>query len=143
PSELRRSEPHPNWSAGDDFLLKLPPLAPERLQLSPHLLNFALQLFPPTLSGHDQLLADSCLQHLIRSPKSQDLLMLALNQSACVIDPIDKGVGELRHNGGEVLIRPRSVFNLIKFPHGVPPLGDPLEFHHPFALVDKGPCGVP
>ncbi|RWV84753.1 hypothetical protein GW17_00053513, partial [Ensete ventricosum] len=49
----------------------------------------------------------------------------------------------LRHNGGEVLIRPRSVFNLTKFPHGVPPLGDPLEFHHPFALVDKGPCGVP
>ncbi|RWW42743.1 hypothetical protein BHE74_00051670 [Ensete ventricosum] len=53
-----------------DFLLKLPPLAPEGLQLSLHLLNLALQLFCPTLSDCDQLLVDSSSQLLVHSPKS-------------------------------------------------------------------------
>ncbi|RRT80328.1 hypothetical protein B296_00013483 [Ensete ventricosum] len=79
-----------------DFLLKLPPLAPEGLQLSPHLLNFALQLFRPSLNDCDQLLVDSYLQLLVHSPKSQYLFMLAPNQSARIMDPIDKGIDEVK-----------------------------------------------
>ncbi|RRT38413.1 hypothetical protein B296_00033520 [Ensete ventricosum] len=73
PVELNHSDPIQDGAQEPDFLLKLPPLAPEELQLSSHLLNFALQLFCLSLSGRDQLLADPCLQLLVHSLQGQNL----------------------------------------------------------------------
>ncbi|RZR75245.1 hypothetical protein BHM03_00052645, partial [Ensete ventricosum] len=50
---------------------------------------------------------------------------------------------QLCYDRGKVPIRPRSVFDLAQLPHGVPLLGDFPEFHHPFALVGRGPYSAP
>ncbi|RRT76129.1 hypothetical protein B296_00012803 [Ensete ventricosum] len=112
-----------------DFLLKLPPAQSASSQPHPPALSPDAQRLRPTLGRLLPSAPCSQPEEDGRPPQHQTILTIDAPQ--------------LRHDGGEVLICPRSVLNLIKFPYGVHPLKDLLKFYYPFALIDRGPRGAP